>query len=95
MEKLKETIQNVFKELVAKKDGVAGPGPEGWLKKVLTKNELGHIKFQYLRKGVLGIIVDSSACLYSLNLKKASLISKLKKISSEVQEIRLSIGDIK
>lgn len=95
MEKLKDTIQSVFKELVAKKDGAVGPGPEGWIKKALTKNELGHIKFQYLRKGILGIVVDSSARLYSLNLKKASLLNKIKEFSSEVKEIRFSIGDIK
>ena len=95
MERIKDTIQSVFKELVAKKGGDSGPGPEGWLKKVLTKNELGHIKFQYLRKGILGLSVDSSACLYSLNLKKTSLLNKLKKFSPEVQEIRFSIGDIK
>jgi hypothetical protein len=95
MESIKDTIQNVFEELLHKKTGSTGDGPEEWLKKALTKRELGHIKFHYFRKGVLGINVDSSGWLYSINLKKEPILKKLKTLSSQVKEIRLSIGDIK
>jgi len=95
MEKISETIQSVFKELVNKKGADSGVNPEGWLKKVLTKKELGHIKLHYFRKGVLGLSVDSSVWMYSLNLKKDSLLKKLKECSQEIKEIRFSIGEIK
>jgi len=95
MEKISETIQSVFKELVNKKVADGGVNPEGWLKKVLTKKELGHIKLHYFRKGILGLSVDSSVWMYSLNLKKDSLLKKLKECSQEIKEIRFSIGEIK
>ena len=95
MERISDTIQNVIQELTSKQSADPGDTPEAWLKKALTKRELGHIKFQYLRKGVLGLTVDSSSWLYSLNLKKEVLLNKLKASSSQIREIRFSIGDIK
>jgi len=78
-----------------KKSGISADEPQEWLKKVLTKKELGHIKFNYFRKGLLSLNVDSSSWLYSLNLQKESLLEKLKKCSSEIKEIRLRIGEVK
>jgi len=95
MEKIKDTLQSVMQDLVNKKSALPGDDPDSWLRKVLTKRELGHIKFQYFRKGILGILVDSSVWLYSLNLKKEDLLRKLKKCSGQIQEIRLSIGEVK
>lgn len=95
MERIRDTIESVFKEIVAKKGADSSPGPESWLKKVLTKKELGHIKLHYFRKGILGLSVDSSVWMYSLNLKKESLLKKFKECSSDIKEIRFSIGDIK
>ncbi|MFH0855580.1 MAG: DciA family protein [Candidatus Omnitrophota bacterium] len=95
MEKIKDTIETVIKDLMLKKSGAGDDGPQGWLRKVLTKRELGHIKFQYFRKGVLGLITDSSGWLYSLNLKKDALLEKFKKCSQEIKDVRFSIGDLK
>ena len=95
MERISDTIQNVIQELTGKKSADAGDTPEAWLKKALTKKELGHIKFHYFRKGVLGLITDSSTWLYSLNLKKTVLLNKFKQCSEEIQEVRFSIGDFK
>jgi len=95
MEKIKDTIELVIQDLLTKKSGANNEGPDVWLRKVLTKKELGHIKFHYLRKGILGLTVDSSAWLYSLNLKKEVLLNKLKKCSQDVKEIRFSIGDLR
>ena len=80
--------------LSAKKTGSLGAGPEEWLKKTLTKKELGHIKVKYFSKGVLGLSVDSSAWLYILSLKKEELLNKLKKESPELKNINLRIGEI-
>lgn len=95
MEKIKDTIESVIKDLMVKKSGASGDDAQAWLRKVLTKKELGHIKFQYFRKGVLGLITDSSVWLYSLNLKKEALLEKFKKCSKEIKDIRFSIGDLK
>jgi hypothetical protein len=95
MERIKETLQSVIQDLMRQKGGADNAEPEAWLRKVLTKRELGHIKFQYFRKGILGILVDSSVWLYSLNLKKEELLGKLKKCSGQIKELRLSIGEIK
>lgn len=94
MEKIKDTIEVVIRDLLVKKSGSTDGTPEAWLRKVLTKRELGHIKFHYFRKGILGLIIDSSSWLYSLNLKKEAVLSNLKKCSPDVKEIRMSIGEI-
>jgi len=90
MEPIKGTIQNLLEEWHkrAEKQG----DPEQWLKKILTKKELAHIKFNYFKKGVLGLSVDSSSLLYSLSLKKEELIGKLKQEERGVKDIRLRIG---
>jgi Dna[CI] antecedent, DciA len=94
MELLKNTLDEVMRDLSAKKMGSLGAGPEEWLKKTLTKKELGHIKVKYFSKGVLGLSVDSSVWLYILSLKKEELLDKLKKESPGLKNINLRIGEI-
>ncbi|MBU0547625.1 MAG: hypothetical protein KJ710_03950 [Candidatus Omnitrophica bacterium] len=94
MELLKNTLDKVMRGLLTKKTGSSGAGPEQWLKKTLTKKELGHIKVKYFSKGVLGLSVDSSAWLYILSLKKEELVNKLKKENPGLKNINLRIGEI-
>ena len=94
MEAIKDTIVSVIKGL-EKKIASADDNPEEWLKKVLTKKELGHIKFNYFKKGLLNINVDSSGWLYSLNLQKEKLLEKFKQCSSKVKDVRFRIGEIR
>jgi len=58
----------------------------------LTKKELGHIKVNYFRRGILGVNVDSSAWLYYLSLKKDTLLAHLQTKSRAVKEIRFYVG---
>lgn len=95
MEAIKNTVMNVMESLVFKKTGEPGDGPEGWLKKALTKRQLEHIKINYFKKGVLNINIDSSGWLYSLTLQKEEILAKLNKISSSVKDIRFRIGEVK
>lgn len=95
MERIRDTLESVMQDLLSNKGGTDNAGPQAWLRKALTKKELGHIKFQYFRKGILGVAVDSSSWLYSLSLKKEGLLHKLKKQSAEIKELRLNIGDIR
>ena len=94
MEALKDTISAVMQGLEQKKK-IAGDDTRDLLKKVLTKNELAHIKCNYFRKGILGILVDSSAVYYKLNLRKNELINKLGKELSGLQDISLRMGDLR
>jgi len=91
---LKNTLDKVMRDLSAKKTGSSGVDPEQWLKKTLTKKELGHIKVKYFSKGVLGLSVDSSAWLYILSLKKEEMLNKLKKENPGLKNINLRIGEI-
>lgn len=95
MEAISRTILSVIKELENKKSGLSDDAPEAWLKKVLTKKELGHIKFNYFKKGILGASVDSSAWMYNLNLKKTKLLEQLKRENAQVKDLRFRIGDIR
>jgi hypothetical protein len=96
METIKATVNNIIKDLLAKKDdALKVGGAEGFFKNALTKKELGHIKFNYFRKGILSVNVDSSPWLYKLSLQKAKLLLKLQKGISNIKDIRFRIGEIK
>jgi len=94
MEAIKDTVLNVMQRLKTKKTGICDDDPRALLKKVLTKKELAHIKFNYFRKGILGLYVDSSSWLYSFSLKKEGLLLGLNKKSSAIKDIRFRIGEI-
>ncbi len=91
---MKNTIDEVMRSFESKKNDSSGADPREWLKKALTKKELGHIKVKYFSKGVLGLSVDSSAWLYMLGLKKEKMLRDLKKLNSGLKDISLRIGEI-
>ena len=94
MELLKNTLDEVMRQLDAKKAVFQDTGPQQWLKKALTKKELGHIRVKYFSKGILGLSVDSSAWLYVLSLKKEKLLEELRKENPELKNINFRIGEI-
>ena len=94
MEVIKDTIAQLMRQLQCTKDGAEQDNPESLLQKNLSKKERAHIKVRYFKKGTLGISVDSSTWLYYLSLKKEQLLAQLHKESSQIKEIRFSIGDI-
>lgn len=94
VEAIKDTVFSVMQGLAEKKTGSADDDPALWLKKVLTKKELGHIKFNYFKKGVLNLNVDSSSWLYNFNLQKEQLLDKLSKHSKGIKDIRFRIGEV-
>ncbi len=91
MQTIKDIIPDVIRGLEAKKR--AQDEPELLLKRALSEKELGHVKFRYLRKGILGITVDSSSWLYQLNLQKPGLLAKLGKQPKAIKDIRFYIGE--
>lgn len=95
MEAIKDTIKNVIYTLETRKSKSSPEDPQALLKRALTKKDLAHIKFNYFRRGTLGIIVDSSTWLYHLSLQKENLLAKLSKKSSTIKDIRFRLGEIR
>ena len=93
MQSIKDIIPDILQGLKTKRHALTKP--EALLKQVLPKRELGHVKFRYLRKGILGITVDSSGWIYQLNLEKPGLLAKLGKKSKAIKDIRFYIGETK
>lgn len=91
MESIKDIIPGVLRGL--KTNNPVNETPEELLKKALSKKEQGQVSFRYLRKGILGLAVDSSARLYQLNLEKGRLLAKIAKKITTVKDIRFYIGD--
>lgn len=92
-----EAIKAILENLISRleKDKVGLLLPQELLKKVLTKKELGHIKINYFRKGILSINVDSSVLLYQLSLQKKRILAALGSESVQIKDIRFRIGEIK
>jgi len=84
-----------MRSLKEKKSAAKESAPETLLKKVFPKKELPHIRFSYLRKGILGVEVDSSCRLYYLMLQKEDLLAKLCSKSSGIKDVRFYLGDVK
>jgi hypothetical protein len=95
MEAIKDTLQKVMQSWGAKVKLSATDEPGVLLKKSLSKKELGHIKFRYFKKGVLGTSVDSSTWLYYFNLQKEPILGKLRQQSDKIKDIRFHIGELK
>ncbi len=94
MEEIKDTISALMRQWQSKESRLKHENPQEWLKKILTKKELKHIKVDYFHQGVLGLSVDSSVWLYTLGIKKRELLDKLKNESPQIREIVLRIGEM-
>jgi len=95
MEAIKDAVYNVMQVLEIKKKKLPANSLEALLKKTLTKKELKHIKFNYFKKGVLNINVDSSSWLYHLSLQKQDLLAKFVQKSDAIKDIRFRLGEIR
>jgi hypothetical protein len=93
MEVIKDTVKNVMQIWEAKRGKAPKDDPRAILKRIFNKKELGHIKFNYFKKGALSINVDSSAWLYHFSLKKGPLLEKIQKRNQAVKDIRFFIGE--
>ncbi len=95
MEQIKNTLEAVIKNLQARQKKAAPENdPELLLKNNLSKKELAHLKFNYYKKGTLGIKVDSSSWLYYLSLQKEVLLDKLRSNLTGLKRIHFCLGDI-
>ena len=95
MEQIKDTLKTVIENLTTKQKETVGSDVNGFLKKLLTKKELGHIRVNNFKKGILYINVDSSSWLYALSLRKKELVEKLRRSQAELKDIRFFLGETK
>lgn len=91
MERIKDTLQNVFRDIETVRGQKHKSDPAASFKKLLTKKEQAHIKITNLHKGILYVNVDSSSWLYVFTLRKSRYLDKLK---PAVTDVRFRIGDI-
>jgi hypothetical protein len=94
VEHIKDTVRGLLQDWATKKESPGIGAPESWLKKALTKKEQEHIRFNYFRKGILGVSVDSSSWLYKLTLKKEDLLKRLNKRFAQIKDINFRIGEL-
>ncbi len=92
MEAIKHTVSAVLAQLTAEHGKALEDGPAAWLAKVFTKKELEHVRFQYYRKGVVGLTADSSTWLYHLNIRKEELLVRFRRVAPEIKEMRVRLG---
>ena len=95
MDTIKDTITNVIRSLEPGRGSQNKTNPYEWMQEVFSKKELKHIEFDYFHKGVLGLLVDSSAWLYHLDLKKEALLLQLNRKDALVKNIRFRLGGVK
>ncbi len=98
MEAIKDTIKSVIKSLEEKKSGNNDQIIK-ILEEEIGKKQTKHILLKPVKDGTLRIITDSSAQLFFLNLKKSSILKRLKtelekgeKSQPEIQKIYFSLG---
>lgn len=92
MEPIKDTVKNVMGLLEDKKNLGPQINPYDLIAKVLGKKRQRHIRFNYFKKGVLDISVDSSPWLYQLTLDKEELLQKLSSEAKEIKDIHFHVG---
>ncbi|RKY30936.1 MAG: hypothetical protein DRP74_05935 [Candidatus Omnitrophota bacterium] len=93
MEPIKDTINEVMQQLRSKKNETFPQGLELAFRQALKKQEKQHAKLEYCNKGTVCVVVDSSAWLYHLSLRKKTILKKLRKTSKTIKDIRFRIGD--
>ncbi|MBP7216152.1 MAG: hypothetical protein KBA46_02585 [Candidatus Omnitrophica bacterium] len=93
MEALKQTIEAVIRTLETRHSREGQRSPEEILKKILTKSEFGHIRISYSTADTVYLYIDSSSVLYHLNLRKASILQKVRALNPDIKDIRLRLGD--
>lgn len=95
MEAIKETILKLIGSWQKQINLEGGESPDEILKKAVSQDEWPHVQFNSFKNGIFGIIVDSSSWLYTLNLKKQSLVEKLCQLSNwPIKDLRFKIGEI-
>jgi len=93
MEKIKETIYRVMRELDYKQKDSLPDVVGAWLTSALSAKERRHINSYSQHKGILRLRVDSSSWIYHLNLKKEVLLGGIRQQLPQIKDIRFFVSD--
>jgi hypothetical protein len=93
MEKIKQTISRVMRELGGRQKNSRADEIGVWLEKALSAKERKHISSYSEYKGILRFRVDSSSWIYYLNLKKEAWLSGIRQSLPRIKEIRFSVSE--
>jgi hypothetical protein len=87
-------IKNILKDFLKdnKKDIEDKEKMERILYGALDKKLKGHIKVKRIYKNKVVLSSDSAAFSYEFNLKKKSVLEKLKKTFSQIEDIKIKVG---
>ena len=95
MERIDGVVKSIIKKLDKQSRLTSDDVEKAW-KKIVGKKAASHTKPASLRKKQLVVNVDGSSWLYELTLKKAELLTELKKKLGEdrIEELRFRIGEL-
>ena len=94
MEPIKQALDELFKDLQARKEKAAELNPDFLVKKVFSRKELEHCRAGYFKNGILQIKVDSSTWLYYFNLHKKEALEKISGQNPQIKDLKFSLGEI-
>lgn len=83
-----------MESLLAKNQSDQKDLPEFILSKALTKKELKHLQFNYLKKGKLYVKVDNSTWLYYFNMHKENVLTRLQEADPEIKDVSFRLGTL-
>jgi predicted nucleic acid-binding Zn ribbon protein len=93
-DELKDILKDVWRDLAKKqKDQDSDKVQAAW-DRIVGPKASAHTRIVYLTKDKIRVNVDSSAWLYSLNLKKERIKNELKNTLG-IDDVRLALGGIK
>jgi predicted nucleic acid-binding Zn ribbon protein len=93
MDKIKDVLHSVFRDLEKKQQGVDFEKASLAWEKAVGPKAAAHTKIVYLTKEKIRVNVNNSAWLFELNLKKGQIQKTIKK-SLNIDDVRFRLGDI-
>ena len=94
MDNIKDILQDVIGKMAQHRANDENSLERIW-QNVLDKEELKHVRLVGFNNGILSVAVDSSSWGYTLRMKKARILKRLKEEVEDVQEIQFKIGKVK
>jgi len=91
MDQIKDVVKKVLRRCAQQKEECGAGDIEEEIKKILTKDEQKHIKFNYFRKGILGLGADCSSWLYHASLQRERWLAQLREKREGLEDIRLRL----
>ncbi len=93
MDKIKDILPGVIEKITGQKQGESQKIEKVW-QEAIGKEACRHTKIDGINNGMMNILVDSSAWLFQMSLKKKSILGKIQKELSHIKKISFKIGKI-